>query len=430
MARQSIRWILILASICLVGIGFVQWFWLDRAFDMKSLQFNQTVKIALTNTAQRLLDYNRNKTKLINPVNQLSDDYFVVRVDDVIDGNLLDIFLAEELARAHLSMDYEYGIYDCATDKMVYGQFVAVEPGASAPARTDLPKWENQTYYFGVRFPSRGSTLVSQMGIWLFSSAVLLFVAIFMIIAMFMILKQKRLSEIQKDFINNMTHEFKTPLSSILASVETVKLSLESEQQLSERVGRYLSIIHTESKRLQGQVEAVLKMANFETTLIRKERLNLEQLVRSNVNSVEARVTADGGRIELQVGPGAYELAADPLHLSNVVANLIDNAIKYNSGKPEIRIEVGHTARNRVSVRVMDKGIGIAKDQLPRIFDKFYRVPTGNVHNVKGFGLGLYYVKSVVRAHGGQVYATSSPGVGTTIQFDLPIFTTHKKRDE
>lgn len=430
MARQSIRWILILASICLVGIGFVQWFWLDRAFDMKALQFNQTVKIALTNTAQRLLDYNRNKTKLINPVNQLSDDYFVVRVDDVIDGNLLEIFLAEELARAHLSMDYEYGIYDCATDKMVYGQFVAQEPGASAPARTDLPKWENQTYYFGVRFPSRGSTLVSQMGIWLFSSGVLLFVAIFMIIAMFMILKQKRLSEIQKDFINNMTHEFKTPLSSILASVETVRLSLETEQHLSQRVERYLSIIQTESKRLQGQVEAVLKMANFETTLIRKERLNLEQLVRSNVNSVEARVTADGGRIELQVEPGNYELDADPLHLSNVVANLIDNAIKYNAGKPEIRIEVGHAARNRVVVRVMDNGIGIAKDQLPRIFDKFYRVPTGNVHNVKGFGLGLSYVKSVVRAHGGQVSATSSPGVGTTIQFELPIFTTHKKHHE
>lgn len=430
MARQSIRWILILASICLVGIGFVQWFWLDRAFDMKALQFNQTVKIALTNTAQRLLDYNRNKTKLINPVNQLSDDYFVVRVDDVIDGNLLDIFLAEELARAHLSMDYEYGIYDCATDKMVYGQFVAVEPGASAPARTDLPKWENQTYYFGVRFPSRGSTLVSQMGIWLFSSGVLLFVAIFMIIAMFMILKQKRLSEIQKDFINNMTHEFKTPLSSILASVETVRLSLETEQHLSQRVDRYLSIIQTESKRLQGQVEAVLKMANFETTLIRKERLNLELLVRSNVNSVEARVTADGGRIDLQVEPGSYELFADPLHLSNVVANLIDNAIKYNGGKPEIRIELGHTSRNRVIVRVIDNGIGIAKDQLPRIFDKFYRVPTGNVHNVKGFGLGLSYVKSVVRAHGGQVSATSSPGVGTTIQFELPIFTTHKKHHE
>lgn len=430
MARKSIRWILILASICLVGIGFVQWFWLDRAFDMKALQFNQTVKIALTNTAQRLLDYNRNKTKLLNPVNQLSDDYFVVRVDDVIDANLLEIFLAEEFSKAHLSLDYEYGIYDCATDKMVYGQYKAQEPGESAPSRTDLPKWENQTYYFGVRFPSRDSTLVSQMGIWLFSSGVLLFVAIFMIIAMFMILKQKRLSEIQKDFINNMTHEFKTPLSSILASVETVKLALETENNLSPRVGRYLSIIQTEGKRLQGQVEAVLKMANFETTRIRKERVDLEALVRSNIDSVEARVLADGGRIQLQIQPGTYQIEADPLHLSNVIANLIDNAIKYNSGNPEIRIELAHPSRNSVSLRISDNGIGIAKDQLPRIFDKFYRVPTGNIHNVKGFGLGLFYVKSVIRAHGGQVSATSSPGLGTTFKLELPIFTHLKKHHE
>ena len=421
MARQSIRWVLILTSIALIGVGFVQWFWLDKAFDMKALQFNQSVKIALTNTAQRLLDYNHNKTKLLDPVNQLADDYFVVRVDDVIDANLLEIFLKEELQKSHLWIDYEYGIYDCSTDKMVYGNYININPEIKYNGRTDLPKWQNQTYYFGVRFPSRDSTLVSQMGIWLFSSAVLAFVFIFMIIAMVMILKQKRLSEIQKDFINNMTHEFKTPLSSILASVETIQSTLKTDEYLSPRVSRYLSIIFTEGKRLQNQVDAVLKMANLETTKLRMDKLNLNQLLVSAVVSVEASVLASGGSITLDLPPVPVELLADGLHLSNVVSNLIDNATKYNQSQPHIRITLKEPVKNFCRLIFEDNGIGIGKEQISKIFDKFYRVPTGNVHNVKGFGLGLYYVKSVIKAHGGRISVQSELDKGTTFVIELPV---------
>ncbi len=411
---------MILASIALVGVGFVQWFWLDRAFDMKAIQFNQTVQIALTNTAQRLLDYNHNKTKLLDPVNQLADDYFVVRVDDVIDANLLEIFLREEFQKSHLWIDYEYGIYDCSTDKMVYGNYIARNPNAGNPVRTDLPKWENQTYYFGVRFPSRDSTLVSQMGIWLFSSGVLAFVFIFMIIAMIMILKQKRLSEIQKDFINNMTHEFKTPLSSILASSETLKTTLESEKLLSDRVGRYLNIIHTEGKRLQNQVEAVLKMANLETTRLKKDNLVLNSLITAAVDSVETTIHSANGEVVLDLPLESIVVSGDSLHLSNVLSNLIDNALKYNNGPPLLKIQLQRQGGNKARLVIEDNGIGISKEQLPRIFDKFYRVPTGNVHNVKGFGLGLYYVRSVIKAHNGSISAESEPGRGTKMTITLP----------
>jgi two-component system phosphate regulon sensor histidine kinase PhoR len=241
-----------------------------------------------------------------------------------------------------------------------------------------------------------------------------------MIIAMFMILKQKRLSEIQKDFINNMTHEFKTPLSSILASVETIRFALVQEDHLSDRVSRYLGIIHTEGKRLQNQVEAVLKMANFETTRLNKREIILEDLLKHNIDAVEAQVQALGGEIRF-TAPGNSLLDADALHLSNVFSNLIDNAIKYNASKPQIEIRVQRQPRGRVQVTVSDNGIGIAREQLARIFDKFYRVPTGNVHNVKGFGLGLHYVKSVVKAHGGRVFAQSVPGQGTSITLEFRL---------
>jgi two-component system phosphate regulon sensor histidine kinase PhoR len=422
MGRQGIRIILILATLALIGVGFIQWFWLERAFNLKALQFNQSVKIALTNTAQRLLDYNKNKTKLINPVNQLADDYFVVRVDDVIDANLLEIFLKEEIQKTHLLLDYEYGIYDCANDKMVYGNYIASNSkNLEVNSRTDLPKWENQTYYFGVRFPSRGSTLVGQMGIWLFSSGVLVFVIVFMIIAMVMILKQKRLSEIQKDFINNMTHEFKTPLSSILASVETLKTTLESEELLSVRAGRYLSIIHMEGKRLQNQVEAVLKMANLETTNLKKESIDIKELIIKAADAVEANILASKGKIELELPDESIVIQADGLHLSNVISNLIDNAIKYNIGAPEIKIKLNQEKQDLIHLSISDNGIGIDKEQLSKIFDKFYRVPTGNLHDVKGFGLGLYYVKSVLKAHGGKIEAYSKPGQGTKMDIYLPF---------
>jgi len=421
MARQSIRIILFLASIALVGVGFVQWFWLEKAFNLKELQFNQSVEIALTGTSQRMLDYNHNQTKLLNPVKQLAEDYFVVRVDDIIDANLLEIFLKEEFQKAQLNLDYEYGIYDCATDRMVYGNFVSQSPQRAKPVRTDLPKWENQNYYFGVRFPSRDSTLVGQMGIWLFSSGVLAFVAVFMIIAMIMILKQKRLSEIQKEFINNMTHEFKTPLSSILASTETLKNLLGNEPDQNQRIFRYLGIIQTEGKRLQNQVEAVLKMANFETTRLRLERINLSELIRKAVEALEPGVHSAGGMLELQLPAQAIFIEGDALHLTNVFSNLVDNALKYNNkGKPLIQISL-QISGNRILVKVKDSGDGIPGNQLARIFDKFYRVPTGNLHNVKGFGLGLFYVKSVIQAHGGKIQAESEEGRGTEISFTLPF---------
>jgi two-component system phosphate regulon sensor histidine kinase PhoR len=422
LARQSIRLILFLASVSLVGVGFVQWFWLEKAFNMKELQFNQSVKVALTGTAQRLLDYNKNKTKLLNPVNQLAEDYFVVRVDDIIDANLLEIFLKEEFQKASLHLDYEYGIYDCANDRMVYGNFVSQMPGSEMPARTDLPKWANQNYYFGVRFPSRDSTLVGQMGIWLFSSGVLAFVAIFMIIAMIMILKQKRLSEIQKEFINNMTHEFKTPLSSILASAETLGNALLADGKQNERISRYLGIIHTEGKRLQNQVEAVLKMSNFESTRLRQELLNLGDLLRRAAESMEPGIQAMNGSLQLEISNRPVMIWGDTLHLTNVVTNLVDNAVKYNSkANPEILIRM-KTDKNKVLVQVVDNGDGISSDQQSKIFDKFYRVPTGNIHNVKGFGLGLFYVKSVILAHGGKIRVQSEPGIGTEISFYLPLY--------
>lgn len=397
---------------------------------MKAIQFNQSVKIALTNTSQRLLDYNHNKTKLLDPVKQLTDDYYVVRVDDIIDANLLEIFLREEFQKIHLYIDYEYGIYDCDSEKMVYGNYISYNPQTNVPDRTDLPIWSNQTYYFGVRFPTRDSTLVSQMGIWLFSSGVLAFVVLFMIIAMVMILRQKRLSEIQKDFINNMTHEFKTPLSTILVSNDTLFKNFEEKNQLDARTSRYFGIIKTESQRLQKQVEAVLKMANLENIKLKWESVDLRRLLEECVDAAEGSVLERGGKINLELPEEEIFIHGDKLHLSNVFANLIENSLKYNDGLPEISIRMDLMPQNWVRIQVGDNGVGISIEHIKKIFDKFYRVPTGNVHNVKGFGLGLHYVKSVIQSHKGKISADSHPGNGTTIILELPFLSKNSLKTE
>lgn len=428
MARQSIRIVLALTILTLIGVGFIQWFWLDKAFDIKARAFNESVKIALTGTAERIVNYNNSLKKrgtkpvrLKDPVNQLTDNYFVVRVDGEIDANLLEILLREELSRVSLYYEYEYGIYDCANDKMVYGNYIAKEPGSKISARNDLPKWENHNYYFGVRFPSRDSTLISQMGIWLFSSGVLIFVLVFMIIAIIMILRQKRLSEIQKDFINNMTHEFKTPISSILISTETIRMELSELDFLTPKSEKYLEVIQNGAKRLQSQVEAVLKMADLDSIKLKKEVFDLRKLIEREVDTAELAASRLGGSLRFIAPTESVEIEADALHISNVISNLLDNAMKYNDKAPEIRVKLTIAQPGTVQILISDNGIGIGKEQLKHIFDKFYRVPTGNVHNVKGFGLGLFYVKSVVKAHKGQISAESETGKGTTICITLPI---------
>jgi two-component system phosphate regulon sensor histidine kinase PhoR len=206
-----------------------------------------------------------------------------------------------------------------------------------------------------------------------------------------------------------------------------VKISLEKEDKITDRLSKYLKIIQTESKRLQNQVEAVLKMANLESTRIKLEPVDIGELLGKTVQSLEPGIQALGGKISLRLPENVILLTGDPLHLSNVFSNLIDNGIKYNEKIPEVEIEAVLIKSNRLEIRFSDNGIGISKEQLPRIFEKFYRVPTGNVHNVKGFGLGLFYVSSVIKAHHGKIYALSESGKGTTMVVQLPVLTQKEK---
>ncbi len=211
-----------LAVLCISGITVTQLYWMRRAFNLKEDEFERTVNAALFNVAHQIFEINKTPSPAVNPVKQVSTNYFVVQINGEIDTRLLEFLLRSEFEKRNIKADFEYGVYDCSSKKMKYGNYIPLNASGEKGTSRKLPTWNNYAYYFGVQFPNREAQLINQMGIWSFSTLVLLLVILFFSYSLFVILKQKRLSEIQKDFINNMTHEFKTPISTIAVSAEVL----------------------------------------------------------------------------------------------------------------------------------------------------------------------------------------------------------------
>jgi len=233
------------------------------------------------------------------------------------------------------------------------------------------------------------------------------------------IFRQKKLSEVKNDFINNMTHELKTPISTISLSSEML---LQGEQTSADKVKKYAGIIYDENKRLEQQVERVLNVAKLDKNelVLNKEKVDLRELLTQLKENFEAFQTEKTSQLKLNLSTTSHILLADRVHLTNVFYNLMDNAVKYSEGDIQISIKT-EVSPQYITIDFSDKGIGISKDHQKAIFDKFFRVPTGNVHNVKGFGLGLYYVQLIVAGHNGKISVKSNIGEGTTFTLRFPL---------
>lgn len=269
-------------------------------------------------------------------------------------------------------------------------------------------------------FPEKNNHVIRQVWLPIFSSIVFILVIIFCFIyAIKVIIRQKELSKIKNDFINNMTHEFKTPLATVSLAVEALQdPELSSHDKFRTR---YLGIIKDENKRLVSQVEKVLQAAALDKNdfQLKVEPINLTELLESNLQQISLQVENRGGKINFVNKLRNGEIEGDAFHLTHIINNLLDNAMKYSKDNPAIRVEAWEEG-DHVLVSIQDQGIGMNKDALKKIFDKFYRVPTGNVHDVKGFGLGLSYVKTMLEAHRGEIHVQSEPGKGSTFTINLP----------
>jgi len=420
MRHKQIRFVVLLGAISIIGIITVQAYFLQKAWNIREKQLTQTLVIGLKNVAEKMSRLTETALPYGNPVRQLTSNYFVVDMNSMIDANILEFYLKNEFEKLNVKTDYEYAIYDCHTDKMVYGDFISASGESKPPKLTaNLPKYNEYLYYFGIHFPSIRSTIAGDMAIWFFFTAILLLSVIFFVYAIFIILQQKRFSEMQKDFINNMTHEFKTPISTINISADIlVQPDIVKDPK---RLSRYGWIIKQENQRLNLLVEKLLQIARLEKSGIqlKREMIDLNVLIRTVADNFKASDHSTG-YIRTSLDSSVDKVNGDILHLTNILHNLIDNAMKYAGENPVISISTAKE-KERVSLTFSDNGPGIEARYRNRVFEKFFRVPSGNIHNVKGFGLGLYYVRVICRAHRWSIRLTGEPGIGATFIIDIPL---------
>lgn len=420
MKTSTLRIVVILAAICIAGITTTQVYWVRKAFDLKQADFDRQVNTALFSVAQQFFKINNTPTPAINPVVQISTNYYAVMLNSDINPSMLEFLLKTEFDKRNIKADFEYGIYDCSQECMVSGKAVWTGSPRLDQDFATMPSLHNASYYFGVRFPGRGAELLNQMGIWTFSSLVLVLVIIFFAYTLFVILRQRKLSEIQKDFINNMTHEFKTPLSTIALSAEVLRN--QAHQPHADRVLNYTNIIEQETIRMRQHLERMLQVARLDKAewQLKKELVNMHQLIQETVESMQPILQEKRASVLFTFESQQCEVVGDRHHLSNIIFNVLDNALKYTNQQPEVTVTT-HTKGNHLFIQVKDNGIGISEEHLKKIFQKFYRVPTGNVHTVKGFGLGLSYVKQVMEAHQGSISLKSELDKGSMFILKFPL---------
>ena len=379
------------------------------------------------NTVQKVKQYfadgNDNKEEVFKDLYQ---EYREVNVplNKRVHPQTLDSMLRAELRNLSIFSEYDYKVTSAKRDSVIFIR--ASNRSEFLPANSyETPLFPKDMIrdsgMLTITFPEKNNIILSNLTAMMGLSGGLLLVLIFSFgYTIHSILMQKKISEMKTDFINNMTHEFKTPVATIMIASEALK---DSELTLDKRsIARLANIIYDENVRLGSHIERVLNIAKIEKGDLKLEHKEVEMndLLAAIVDSMSLQLQKRNASIELDLSANRAIVMGDELHLSNVIFNLLDNANKYSPSNPQIKISTFSSGKNMI-IRVADQGIGMSKDQLSKIFDQFYRIPTGNLHDVKGFGLGLSYVNNIVKRMSGTIKVKSEKDVGSEFEISLPL---------
>lgn len=468
MNKKVILIIIGIMSSALIGLAIIQFAWIKWQVDLNEKAFEDKVTMVLNQVKQRIQDDFKRKEesndqftfkstsrkpivdKILNPENEnfrtrqlrkefQSTSFFLDPQTKLENINLekLDIYVKDELANQGIDILSDYGIYSNESEDfiIVNGMFYVGSIGGSSNIETTEHKSLYNSNYaislFNTDSKSPGSLKIffkNKTGylwskVWLSLLSSILFTSLILFCfsyVVWVIFKQKKVSEMKTDFINNMTHEFKTPIATI--SLATDSITSDKIIHSEDKIRRFAGIIKQENKRMLNQVEKVLQMAKIDKQdfKLRLSQLDLHQLIEQAVQNMSLKVDQREGKLTQDLKAEHYLIEGDQNHISNILHNLLDNAEKYSPEKPQIHISTKNV-KDGIQITVSDKGIGMSKDALKNIFDKFYRVHTGNRHDVKGFGLGLSYVKALVSAHKGSINVSSELGKGSSFKLILPF---------
>ena len=410
MKINKLPFIIVASTIALIALIIFQVNWVRQSGNLLEEQFNQKVSMALCYAVEDL-SKNKRMCKAFNRCTKHPEKSNCCKLNYDSLSNSIEFQSALNAALEFYNINLDYQI---KIDKSSSPEETGIKPYKC----TLKPITKKNDLALSIYFPGKRKYILAQMNFMLISSIViLLFITIVFFLANLTLWKQKRISEINIDFFNNLAHEFKTPLTNI---------SLAVNMLLKKRQGtagdNYMRVIETENKKLVGQVERVLHIARLENGeyILEKEQIDVHNLLQEVIGSIEIQLKEKGGKIKLAMNSLRTNILADKFHLANVFNNIIDNAIKYTDKPPEISISA-KSKDDGIIISFRDNGVGISKNDLRLIFDKFQRVATGDVHTNKGFGIGLAYTKMIIELHKGTIKVKSELNSGSQFDVFLPF---------
>ena len=408
MKNRHLRIIIVWGTLVMGSLIAVQMYWFNRAFNVAEKQFDHNVQMALKKVADSV--------SRGSEIKKLSSNFFFVDTHSELNDSELSTLLRTEFNMRNLDVHYELGIYRADDDTLVYGNYIeATQKKLSLNDAGQLTSYSGEKN-FAIYFPRKVSYVAAQLDIWIFSTIILLLMMGFFAYAIASLLRERKFAELKNDFVNNMTHEFKTPVTNINIAAEILKQKYSD----IEGAGVYLDILLKENEKLRDKIDQVLTGSQLEF----KNRpafasLNVHELIKDCAEAFQLKIRQRNGDLNLELNAQSQFIFGDRELLVHAINNIIDNAEKYSPNIPKITVKTIDNGSD-IEIRVIDNGIGIPREIRPRVFDKFFRISTGDIHSVKGFGLGLSFVKSVIDNHRGRVQLYGEINEGTEVRILLP----------
>ena len=416
---KTLRLVILTSTVLITIIIAIQLIWLQKVYLYEEKQFNINVSKSIRGLYDDMELVNDVSDNVQKKIDNPNPDTYIFKIDCNPNLDSLWLNLKAEFTDFDVYTDCRAGIYSTEQNKYVQEQYIDL-PDAyhSGSKETSLPLIKKDYSYILLLFPHRGQYIIKQMIFWIASSGLLLLVLIGFGASIFYLYRQKFFNETQRDFVNNFTHEFKTPLAVIKIAAEVLQQNNIVEKP--DRLKNYAGIINEQTSHLQAQVQRLLEIAYTDRSSLplEKENFDANTLIREAINELQPLIEQKNASLKTTFALPDTIIKADKAYLRLSIINLIENAIKYSTA-PEIYITTSIEG-NDFCISVKDNGIGIAKEHQKKIFDRFYRITDGELHTHKGFGLGLNFVKKVIDTHNGEIKVESEPGKGSTFTIRIP----------
>lgn len=420
MRSGTFKWIILICTVITGLLVATQVYWLNKNYNYEQKEFNAAIVKSIKGVYENFDIIDSNNAQKGQLIEQGSYNLFLFRFDPVPPQDSFINTVLNNLEDFEVFADCKVGFYDAKKQALIFEKYLPTE--ASRHSGKDIPAMPviNKPYSYGVLFfPYRNQYILTEMRWWIISSIILILVLSALGFSVFHLYRQKFLNEVQNDFIRNVTHEFQTPLTTLTVGLDMISKTSVTEHP--EKMEKYTRLMQGQTEYLKHHIENLVKVMKTDATGMdmQKEMISPNELVKAAVNQLYAIIEEKHAKIELVLEETNASILADANNLYISILNLLTNAVKYS--KNPLVIAETKTDGQHYTISVKDNGVGISKQFKKRLFKKFYRVPTGDVHNVKGLGLGLYFVKKVVDAHKGKIIVNSIPGIGSEFIIELPV---------